>query len=80
MSEVLVFTSTNVVEGLVAVVVYAALTYLIRDFLKKDKYYVLLVGWFITWLCRRASTNIYKKYLEMNKLKETEYKMALPFF
>jgi hypothetical protein len=79
MSKLLLFTSTNVVEGLVAVAVYASLTYVIRDYLKRDKYYVLLVGWFITWLCRRASTNIYKKYLEMNKLEEVEYKITLPF-
>jgi hypothetical protein len=79
MTEVLAFTSTNVMEGLVAVSVYASLTYLIRDYLKRDKYLVLVIGWFITWICRKTAVNIYKKYLEMNKIKETEYKIVVPF-
>ena len=79
MTEVLAFTSTNIMEGLVAVSVYSSLTYLIRDYLKRDKYLVLVIGWFITWICRKMSVNIYKKYLEMNKIKETEYKIVVPF-
>lgn len=79
MVEVVAFTSAHLIEGLVAVLVYASLTYVIRDYLKKNRYYVLLLGWFITWLCRKTASSIYAKYLEVKEAKPQEYRIEVPF-
>ena len=78
MGFITIFDSVQVVEGLTAIVFYPLFHLIIRDIFGMNKYYVLVIGWMITWLLRKIATNIYKAYLKSNDMKPTEYKVNIP--
>lgn len=75
--ELPILTDVNVVEGIVASVMFPLLIYITRRY----NFGIILsssVSWFITWVFRKASVNIYEKYKTDNKLNVKYYNLTLP--
>ena len=77
MVELSILTDVNVVEGVVASIMFPLLIYITRRY----NFGIITssaVSWFITWVFRKASVNIYEKYLQDTKQNVKYYNISIP--
>lgn len=60
MSSLTIMTVENIIEGIVASISIVVTYYVLRNYFKWSKPMSSMGGWFITWVFRKFSVNIYK--------------------
>lgn len=68
--EVPLLSDINILEGVVASVTFPLLIYLTRFHYKLGLFWSSSISWFITWVFRKVSVNLFKFYRRYDDVPE----------
>lgn len=68
-----IINNEEIIEGLIASVVFAIFGYYFKYVLKTNYLIYVSIPWFITWIFRKMSVHIYKRLVKIYKIKNTLY-------
>ena len=77
MNNIPILTDINVVEGIVASILFPILIFITRQY----RFGIILssaVSWFITWVFRKASVNIMKEHKRIHNIGVKYYSIPIP--
>lgn len=72
MNEIYIINNEQIIEGFVAGVTLPILILIFKQN-HKNMFYYSMIAWFITWILRKFTINIYKKYRELYNVKDEYY-------
>ena len=79
MTRVPVITDVNIAEGISASLLFPSLIYFFRHNEKYNMYITTLISWFITWIIRKFTVNVFKMYKQQHNEPIKTYYIYLPF-
>lgn len=78
MLEIPIMNEEQFVEGITASITFPLVILYFKD--KHWNYIVyMMIAWFVTWICRKTSVNIYHMVKDTYKFKNKTFHLIVPF-
>ena len=79
MTKFAVMTDVNIVEGVTASVTFPGIIFFLKKERKFTMYFATMISWFITWIMRKFSVNLFLAYKTIMGEQLKTYYISLPF-